>query len=41
MTEEDVPLRVSHLYLESGVFNLIIVEPKNTTVIYDLALVHL
>jgi hypothetical protein len=41
VTEEDVPLCVSHLYLKSGAFSLIIAELKNTTVIYDLALVHL
>jgi hypothetical protein len=41
VTKEDVPLRVSHLYLKSGAFSLIITEPKNTTVTCDLALVHL
>ncbi len=41
VTEEDVPLRVSHLYLKSGAFSLIIAEPKNTIVTYDLTLVHL
>ncbi len=41
VTEEDVPLRVSHLYLKSGVFSLIIAELKNTTVTCDLALIHL
>jgi hypothetical protein len=41
VTEEDVPLRVSHLYLENGAFSLIIAEPKNTTITCDLALVHL
>jgi hypothetical protein len=41
VTEEDMPLCVSHLYLKSGAFSIIIAEPKNTIVIYDLTLIHI
>jgi hypothetical protein len=41
VTEEDMPLYVSHLYLKSGAFSLIIAELKNITVIYNLTLVYL
>ncbi len=41
VTEEDVSLHVSYLYLKSEAFSLIIAELKNTTVTYDLILIYL
>jgi hypothetical protein len=39
--KKDVPLCVSHLYLESKAFSFIITEPKNTIITYNLVLIHL